>query len=141
MKDLPGELPSAHGAVYISCETPPYYFNIDTLLLNCQSDLPLDSLINQLENASCSMTMIMVQAENADFLMRYSDQPISNGRMFVQKINPSISLQFMGAEETKFGIQDNEEFTVSRDGLELSLFLDNYFVGGCFHEGIFWERR
>jgi len=129
---LPPE--SRIGAIYISCESPSWRFDFDSLISCEQDELTLSEL--NPENA-CPMSDIQIQEGEVE--ISFSENP-SLGRIYIQ-VSSDIFMEDENENPvSEIYVNDNENWFFSKNDIRLKLTIENVYVGGCFHELIRWEE-
>ena len=139
MEEMPTPGPKLHGNIYISCESPPWLINVDSMYTHCNSSFSLDTLAYDLSIAACPLN-IEIPVGLVDININYNNE--GDGRMLIQTPNTDIQLKASidGTPVQFLKINDLESFFIVKGDLNLKCYIKNFFIGGCFHEGIFWEE-
>jgi len=128
--------PDKQGAIYISCETPPWSFNVEGLLaceqpsraplgLNPPFTCPMSGIQRALGEIEISY------AQNSDFTRFLVRLTTSDNTVKIQALN--------GLEVKELLVADEEDFLLTKENETIVVHIVNSYVGGCFHELIRWE--
>ena len=121
------------GAVYISCDSPPWKFNMNGLL-GCEKATPTILELNP-ENV-CAFESIVDQ--NGSISISFSNNS-QLGRIHIVKLRDDLELRNQNSESvSELYINETDHFFIEQNGVEIKVTVKNAYVGGCFHELIQW---
>ncbi len=137
-----------HGYLFIQCETPPYHLNVDSLIANCSSAslLPdnLPTPISHITGAmnACSFDYnngLYGSAGNFDVRFNYEGTSISFESSLPNSTQQTIPIEICGSIYTAGEYPYLGGIRLKNDELELVVQVVNEYIGGCFHNAVYWE--
>jgi len=131
-----------NGVVYFACDYGPYYFNIDSLQNVCSSEYILsDSLLTEINSFSCTYDYSannLYEGSNFDFKVERFENSFLldslNSNADIDSVNYVFNNDTFAIHQYPYYIGYNIQYSNSN----LQLYFFNEFIGGCFHDKMFW---
>ena len=121
------------GAIYISCEDPPWAFDFRDII-KCQFDEPAMAQLNP-SNACALQT---IQKPTGHIEIWFSDD-IEKGRMLIRVSDEVEMTDIDGNLTSDLYVDDEEPWFLTSSDTTIEMHIINAYIGGCFHELIRWK--
>ena len=146
---LPVELPQVRsGYLYISCEHPPYYINIDSLYQLCSENgvlpdtFPQDfrQLFEEPDPACLQyLRKHLDQQQNHTIQLTYTDQTIDIQSPLLNIDFEQMPINIAGSTYQAGQYPYLGGYRVTSDSIQGRFQVVNQYIGGCYHNLVVWE--
>ena len=138
-----------HGSTYIACAAPPYYFQLDSLLAHCSTEgslppITMESIAAQVSvSATCfydNLQQNLGTVDHHNFAVTLDTAMVQLYDMSSATIE-SLDIEIDGVvySEGQHPYWGGRRF--SNQDMEVSVYVVNAYVGGCFHNVLWWEWK
>lgn len=130
--------PKFHGNIYVSCESPPWQINLEAMYAECNTEVSFDSLELDRSLAGCALEMI--QTDIPDIAFNYSGGSAEQFEVIILNAEAQLKLTLNGENVDQLRTNEEELFFIIANEKTYQCYIKNFFIGGCFHEGFYWQE-